>query len=43
MLAHQTNVALEVLKRDDVLAAIFAPGLVYEHEQETNFQTAQNK
>ncbi|XP_008454832.3 cytosolic endo-beta-N-acetylglucosaminidase 1-like [Cucumis melo] len=38
-----TNVALEVLKRDDVSAAIFAPGWVYESEQETDFQTAQNK
>ncbi|XP_038877781.1 LOW QUALITY PROTEIN: cytosolic endo-beta-N-acetylglucosaminidase 1-like [Benincasa hispida] len=38
-----TNVALDVLKRDDVSAAIFAPGWVHEHEQETDFQTAQNK
>ncbi|KAA0035909.1 cytosolic endo-beta-N-acetylglucosaminidase 1 isoform X1 [Cucumis melo var. makuwa] len=37
-----TNVALDVLKRDDVSAAIFAPGWVHEHEQETDFQTAQN-
>ena len=43
MLAYQTNVALDVLKRDDVSAAIFAPGWVYESEHETDFQTAQNK
>ncbi|XP_022957025.1 cytosolic endo-beta-N-acetylglucosaminidase 1-like [Cucurbita moschata] len=38
-----TNVALDVLRKEDVSAAIFAPGWVYEHKQETDFQTAQNK
>ncbi|XP_004148185.2 cytosolic endo-beta-N-acetylglucosaminidase 1 isoform X2 [Cucumis sativus] len=38
-----TNVALDLLRKDDVSAAVFAPGWVYEHEQETDFQTAQNK
>ncbi|URE11860.1 Glycosyl hydrolase family 85 [Musa troglodytarum] len=38
-----TNVALDVLKKDDVSAAIFAPGWVYETEQEPDFQTAQNR
>ncbi|WOL14807.1 cytosolic endo-beta-N-acetylglucosaminidase 1-like [Canna indica] len=37
------NVALDVLKKYDVSAAIFAPGWVYETEQETDFQTAQNR
>lgn len=41
--SHQTNVALDVLRKEDVSAAIFAPGWVYEHKQETDFQTAQNK
>ncbi|KAJ4720129.1 Cytosolic endo-beta-N-acetylglucosaminidase [Melia azedarach] len=36
------NVALDVLKEDDVSAAIFAPGWVYETKQPPNFQTAQN-
>ncbi|KAH7537607.1 hypothetical protein FEM48_Zijuj03G0110900 [Ziziphus jujuba var. spinosa] len=37
-----TNVALDVLKKDDVSAAIFAPGWVYETKQPPTFQTAQN-
>ncbi|XP_059666790.1 cytosolic endo-beta-N-acetylglucosaminidase 1-like [Cornus florida] len=37
-----TCVALDVLKKDDVSAAIFAPGWVYETKQPPNFQTAQN-
>ncbi|KAK3019522.1 hypothetical protein RJ639_003194 [Escallonia herrerae] len=39
----QTNVALDVIKKDDVSAAIFAPGWVYETKQPPNFQTAQNR
>lgn len=38
-----TNVALDVLKKDDVSAAIFAPGWVYETHQPPDFQTAQNR
>ncbi|XVF24179.1 hypothetical protein REPUB_Repub13aG0105100 [Reevesia pubescens] len=38
-----TNVALDVIKKDDVSAAIFAPGWVYETNQPPNFQTAQNR
>lgn len=38
-----TNVALDVLKEDDVSAAIFAPGWVYETKQPPDFQTAQNR
>lgn len=38
-----TNVALDVLKKDDVSAAIFAPGWVYETKQKPDFQTAQNR
>ncbi|KAL9659430.1 hypothetical protein QQ045_024236 [Rhodiola kirilowii] len=37
-----TNVALDVLKKDSVSAAIFAPGWVYETKQPPDFQTAQN-
>ncbi|XP_041000722.1 cytosolic endo-beta-N-acetylglucosaminidase 1 isoform X2 [Juglans microcarpa x Juglans regia] len=37
-----TNVALDVLKKNDVSAAIFAPGWVYETKQPPNFQSAQN-
>ncbi|KAG2723979.1 hypothetical protein I3843_02G172600 [Carya illinoinensis] len=37
-----TNVALDVLKKYDVSAAIFAPGWVYETKQPPNFQSAQN-
>ncbi|KAM5556757.1 cytosolic endo-beta-N-acetylglucosaminidase 1 [Rosa sericea] len=36
------SVALDVLKNDDVSAAIFAPGWIYETNQPPNFQTAQN-
>jgi mannosyl-glycoprotein endo-beta-N-acetylglucosaminidase len=43
LFAHQTNVALDVLKKDDVSAAIFAPGWVYETKQPPDFQTAQNQ
>lgn len=38
-----TNVALDVLRRDAVSAAIFAPGWVYETKQPPDFQTAQNR
>ncbi|XP_027110733.1 cytosolic endo-beta-N-acetylglucosaminidase 1-like isoform X1 [Coffea arabica] len=38
-----TNVALDVIKNDDVSAAIFAPGWVYETKQPPDFQTAQNR
>ncbi|KAF5752596.1 cytosolic endo-beta-N-acetylglucosaminidase-like isoform X1 [Tripterygium wilfordii] len=38
-----TNVALNVIKKNDVSAAIFAPGWVYETEQKPDFQTAQNR
>ncbi|XP_039135920.1 LOW QUALITY PROTEIN: cytosolic endo-beta-N-acetylglucosaminidase 1 [Dioscorea cayenensis subsp. rotundata] len=38
-----TNVALDVLKDDDVSAAVFAPGWVYETKQKPDFQTAQNR
>ncbi|XP_002520784.3 cytosolic endo-beta-N-acetylglucosaminidase 1 [Ricinus communis] len=38
-----TNVALDVCKKADVSAAIFAPGWVYETKQPPDFQTAQNK
>ncbi|KAK9742309.1 hypothetical protein RND81_03G162900 [Saponaria officinalis] len=38
-----TNVALDVIKRNDVSAAIFAPGWVYETNQPPDFQTAQNR
>lgn len=37
------NVALDVIKKDDVSAAIFAPGWVYETKQPPDFQTAQNR
>ncbi|XP_022745768.1 cytosolic endo-beta-N-acetylglucosaminidase 1-like isoform X2 [Durio zibethinus] len=37
-----TNVALDVIKKDDVSAALFAPGWVYETKQPPDFQTAQN-
>jgi hypothetical protein len=42
-LCPQTNVALNVLKKDDMSAAIFAPGWVYETNQPPDFQTAQNR
>ncbi|CAI9091776.1 OLC1v1026887C1 [Oldenlandia corymbosa var. corymbosa] len=38
-----TNVALDVLKKSDVSAALFAPGWVYETRQPPNFETAQNR
>ncbi|KAK6227747.1 Glycoside hydrolase [Theobroma cacao] len=38
-----TNAALDVIKKDDVSAAIFAPGWVYEKKQAPDFQTAQNR
>ncbi|XP_010921546.1 cytosolic endo-beta-N-acetylglucosaminidase 1 [Elaeis guineensis] len=38
-----TNIALDLLKNDDVSAAIFAPGWVYETDQQPDFQTAQNR
>ncbi|KAL5709799.1 mannosyl-glycoprotein endo-beta-N-acetylglucosaminidase [Ranunculus cassubicifolius] len=38
-----TNVALDVLKKDNVSAAIFAPGWVYETKQPPDFKTAQNR
>lgn len=39
----QTNVALDVLKKGGVSAAIFAPGWVYETNQPPDFETAQNR
>ncbi|CAN1253780.1 Cytosolic endo-beta-N-acetylglucosaminidase 1 [Linum perenne] len=38
-----TNVALDVIKSDEVSAAIFAPGWVYETNQPPDFRTAQNR
>ncbi|XP_050210440.1 cytosolic endo-beta-N-acetylglucosaminidase 1 isoform X2 [Mercurialis annua] len=38
-----TKVALEVLKKESVSAAIFAPGWVYETNQPPDFRTAQNR
>ncbi|GMI87319.1 Endo-beta-N-acetyglucosaminidase 85A [Hibiscus trionum] len=38
-----TNVALDVIKKGDVSAAIYAPGWVYESKQPPDFQTAQNR
>lgn len=40
---YQTNVALDVLRKEDVSAAVFAPGWVYETKQPPDFQTAQNR
>ncbi|KAI4306494.1 hypothetical protein L6164_029768 [Bauhinia variegata] len=37
------NVALDRLRKDDVSAAVFAPGWVYESKQPPNFETAQNR
>ncbi|RZC91856.1 hypothetical protein C5167_021567 [Papaver somniferum] len=37
-----TYIALDVLKKDDVSAAIFAPGWAYETKEPPNFQTAEN-
>ncbi|CAJ2644117.1 unnamed protein product [Trifolium pratense] len=36
------NVALDVIRKNDVSAAIFAPGWVYETKQPPDFETAQN-
>ncbi|KAK7305920.1 hypothetical protein VNO77_43833 [Canavalia gladiata] len=36
------HVALDVLRKNDISAAIFAPGWVYETKQAPDFQTAQN-
>ncbi|XP_021732537.1 cytosolic endo-beta-N-acetylglucosaminidase 1-like [Chenopodium quinoa] len=38
-----TNLALDVIRKDDVSAAIFAPGWVYEKKLPPDFQTAQNR
>ncbi|KAK7385790.1 hypothetical protein VNO78_31651 [Psophocarpus tetragonolobus] len=38
-----TNVALDVITKEDVSAAIFAPGWVYETKQAPDFETAQNR
>ncbi|XP_031497779.1 cytosolic endo-beta-N-acetylglucosaminidase 1-like [Nymphaea colorata] len=38
-----TKVALDVLKQSSVSAAIFAPGWVYETNQQPDFRTAQNR
>ncbi|GFP86568.1 cytosolic endo-beta-n-acetylglucosaminidase [Phtheirospermum japonicum] len=38
-----THVALDVMKKNDVSAAIYAPGWVYETKQPPDFQTAQNR
>ncbi|CAN0909818.1 Cytosolic endo-beta-N-acetylglucosaminidase 2 [Linum grandiflorum] len=38
-----TNVALDLIKSNEVSAAIFAPGWVYETKQPPDFQTAQNR
>nr|GME12668.1 cytosolic endo-beta-N-acetylglucosaminidase 1-like isoform X1 [Ipomoea batatas] len=38
-----TNAALDVIKKDNVSAAIFAPAWVYETKQPPDFQTAQNR
>lgn len=38
-----TNVALDLLKQDDVSTAIFAPGWIYETKQPPDFQSAQNR
>lgn len=39
----QANVALDLLRKDDISAAIFAPGWVYETKQPPDFETAQNR
>ncbi|KAL5061707.1 hypothetical protein RYX36_023444 [Vicia faba] len=36
------NVALDVIRKNEVSAAIFAPGWVYETKQPPDFETAQN-
>ncbi|KAL3652262.1 hypothetical protein CASFOL_001943 [Castilleja foliolosa] len=38
-----THVALDVIKKYDVSAAIYAPGWLYETKQPPDFQTAQNR
>ncbi|KAL0299327.1 UNVERIFIED_CONTAM: Cytosolic endo-beta-N-acetylglucosaminidase 1 [Sesamum radiatum] len=38
-----TNIALDVIKKNDVSAAIFAPGWIYETKQPPDFQTAQSR
>ncbi|CAJ1971056.1 unnamed protein product [Sphenostylis stenocarpa] len=38
-----TNVALDLIRKVDVSAAIFAPGWVYETKQEPDFEIAQNR
>ncbi|QCE01374.1 cytosolic endo-beta-N-acetylglucosaminidase 1-like [Vigna unguiculata] len=38
-----TNRALDVVRKGDVSAAIFAPGWVYETKQAPDFETAQNR
>ncbi|KAK7282719.1 hypothetical protein RIF29_11711 [Crotalaria pallida] len=38
-----TNVALDVIRKDGVSAAIFAPGWVYETKQGPDFETAHNR
>ncbi|CAK7325921.1 unnamed protein product [Dovyalis caffra] len=38
-----TNVALDVIKKANVSAAIFAPGWLYETKQPPDFRTAQNR
>ncbi|KAI3986902.1 hypothetical protein MKX01_014603 [Papaver californicum] len=37
-----TYIALDVLKKEDVSVAIFAPGWAYENKEPPNFQTAEN-
>ncbi|KAE9465143.1 hypothetical protein C3L33_02929, partial [Rhododendron williamsianum] len=41
--APQTNVALDVIKKGNVSAALFAPGWVYQTKQPPDFETAQNR
>lgn len=41
--AYQIDIALDLLKREGISAAIFAPGWVYETNQPPDFQTAQNR
>lgn len=43
ILQWQTNSALDLLKKESVSAAVFAPGWIYETEQGPDFQTAQNR
>lgn len=39
----QSNRALDVVRKGDVSAAIFAPGWVYETKQAPDFESAQNR